>query len=83
EISLYPNPFSEQIQLQYFGSNQNHVADIFIYDHTGKLVTQESVSLNNTLLPSISTSHLNNGIYLVKIFVNGQMYWFKQLKNCL
>jgi len=80
EISLYPNPFSEQIQLQYFGSNQNHVADIFIYDQLGKVTLQDHIQFNHINTVDLNTSNIPAGLYVVKILQNGRSQNYKLMK---
>ena len=52
---IFPNPASNS-EIVYF----NRVADIEVYDVTGKLILTEKEAL------SINTSKLQTGVYLVK-----------------
>ncbi|MEN9459121.1 MAG: hypothetical protein RL135_1726 [Bacteroidota bacterium] len=66
QISLYPNPFSDQVNLQYFGSNQSTHANVLIYDDKGKTLIKENISIEGNALQTINTAHLPQGIYFIK-----------------
>jgi len=61
EISLYPNPARQTIQIQT-PETENNLA-IEIYDLKGQLVLDIEIFRENK---SISITHLNEGIYIVK-----------------
>lgn len=63
DFKLAPNPVKDELNI--FGSFET--ADVQIIDQTGKIVFN-GVASNGTV---VSTAHLNNGIYMVKMTVNG------------
>lgn len=60
DVTAYPNPFDQQIHI----STSNSLQRIKIYDIHGKLLISNSALENET---SISTSHLQSGVYFLKI----------------
>lgn len=68
KLNIYPNPFDESLQLVIDAVNAQNIT-VEIFDISGKLVISEpNHTLNsgtNTL--SITTTELNNGMYIVKI----------------
>jgi len=71
-ISVYPNPASNEISLLSLPENfrQIHVS---IYDLTGKLVLDKILDSDK-----INIQHLNEGIYLMQILLNDQIYASKK-----
>ena len=65
DINIFPNPASEFIAVQVMGLNKENL-NIDMYDVTGKLVQQSSISAGatNTYL---DTKSLYAGTYIVKI----------------
>lgn len=72
KFSIYPNPASDVIQLQ-FNSNSNATVQITVTDLVGKTLINKAFAANNGLI-KISTNTLNNGTYLVKAIVAGEQY---------
>ena len=62
---IYQNPVSKTIKIS--GSNLNS-AQIRIFDSLGKTVHQQNKNLNQ----EINISHLNSGLYILKIDVQGK-----------
>lgn len=71
DLSVYPNPFSESIQIASSGSFEF----IEIMDLSGK-----QVYVSNTLVSSIETGSWQNGTYLIRCLVNGNWYTRKLVK---
>lgn len=79
-ISLYPNPFSEQLNLHFFGSNQNAFAEVFIIDQAGKTVLTEKLNDTNVQDYVISTKDLSPGLYLIKVVQQANTYFYRHIK---
>jgi hypothetical protein len=75
KFSVYPNPASDVIQLQ-FNSNNNTTVQIVITDLVGKTLINKAFAANIGLV-KISTNNLTNGTYLVKAIVAGEQYMQK------
>ena len=60
DLSFYPNPTSDFIQIHNLNSS-----DIVIFDSAGKIVFQKSYNEVNPIL-KINISHLQSGIYFMK-----------------
>ncbi len=72
KFSVYPNPTTDIIQLQ-FNSNSNAAVQVIVKDLIGKTVINNAFTLNNGLV-KIVTNNLTNGTYLVKAIVDGEQY---------
>lgn len=72
KFSVYPNPASDIIQLQ-FNSTSNASVQVIITDLIGKTLINKAFAANNGLV-KISTSNLSNGTYLVKAIIAGEQY---------
>jgi|GEM_PF-866061 len=66
-ITFYPNP--SQTQLNIAWPNEADQADLMIYTAEGKLVLQKSMDTKTQ--SSIDVSAVSNGIYFVKVTMNG------------
>lgn len=73
-ISIFPNPFSDEINFSFLNSNEN--AEIQIYDINGKLVfTKKQIQSND-----VTTINLFSGIYFAHISLEDQLYIKKLIK---
>lgn len=66
EISLYPNPFNENIKVQNLGEYKG-ICSISIYDALGKLVLQKTIDFNLESKYEIDTKILTSGFYTVEM----------------
>ena len=66
EISLYPNPFNENIKVQNLGE-QKGFCFVSIYDALGKLVLQKTIDFNSENKYEIDTKVLTSGFYTVEL----------------
>lgn len=62
-ISLYPNPVSEQLTIEFKKYDQQ-VVDMSIFDVQGKMIMQETLLQNNN---QINLNGLGTGLYFVKL----------------
>ncbi|MDZ4756701.1 MAG: PKD domain-containing protein [Bacteroidota bacterium] len=81
-LSIYPNPTSGQTYLNYSGSRAGKLT-IEVHDQAGRLVIVPvamniDVGLNNIEIPAIPS--LANGIYFIKVRLNGNEYNFRLCK---
>ena len=67
-VSIYPNPTRDVINVSIDQFNSENTR-IELFDAIGKLIISEKV--NNTIT-SIDLTHLSNGIYTIRIVVDGQ-----------
>ena len=81
---FYPNPFTNNLTLNYFSSNQD-ILNVSIFDITGKLVDKPITNLNldsgNNNIDIITNYNLPAGIYLFKIKTNKSCSFIKIIKN--
>jgi hypothetical protein len=80
-INIYPNPFTEQVNLDLFTKKGTNVI-WNIYDMTGKLVISgsESISSGYSTL-NIKAEDLPNGVYLLNAIMDDQMQSFRIMKQ--
>ena len=85
---IWPNPaddmvelnLSEQVMYTLNTSFNSVIPSVSIIDRTGKLVMQQTIEiLSNTVL--INTSNLSEGLYLISLNVNGEVYTSKLVKR--
>jgi Secretion system C-terminal sorting domain len=68
EVSLYPNPATEEVKVS-FNLNGANSATINVVDMTGKVVASQ-VASNGSNSVSINTSVLSAGVYSVNFTAN-------------
>lgn len=73
-VELYPNPATDNLQIEFDANDFVNEAQIVIYTTDGKEVIRTSVQGNTT---SLDVSKLKDGAYLVNIF-NGEERVFQQ-----
>ncbi|WP_055442287.1 M14 family zinc carboxypeptidase [Lacinutrix himadriensis] len=68
EISVYPNPFNNDINIKLPNSLSNNLISVDLYDLSGRLITklENKQAINNTINVS-NLDNLSNGTYFLKI----------------
>ena len=75
EIRIYPNPANQSI---FLSSNVN-IKEVTVLDLTGKIVLNKDANSN---LEQLDVSSFKNGLYLLKISDENQMFYVEQfIKN--
>ena len=75
EIRIYPNPANQTI---FLSSNVN-IKEVTVLDLTGKIVLKKDANSN---LEQLDVSSFKNGLYLLKISDENQMFYVEQfIKN--
>ena len=81
EIKLYPNPTSDQINIEFSSfAEPLDAINIVVYDNWGRLVETGSISGGSSSRTTISFNNLVPGIYYVKCFNNSVEKYFKVVK---
>lgn len=76
QVTIYPNPASERIQLQSNGK----ISDLKIYDVSGELVLDEAITHSPTI--ELNITDLNSGIYFIHVLdENGTSSVKRFIKN--
>jgi hypothetical protein len=68
QLTCYPNPASEQVNISFSGISSKESATVKIMDMSGKLVYTKSINVttgNNNL--QLELASLNNGIYFIQL----------------
>jgi PKD repeat protein len=82
-INVYPNPFKNDINL-VITSNKNSSIQIEIFNIEGKIIysSQQILGIGENLISSkISDKEIPNGIYIMKISTENNVYQQKIIKN--
>ena len=73
ETVIYPNPTSESFQIKIKSS----IASLEIFDFKGK----EIMNIPGYQGEKLNVSHLDSGMYFIKVFLNKSNHTFKLFKN--
>ena len=76
-ISVYPNPFTSQINISYKKAVENLNSAAKLYDMTGKLLITQAIQKQTTI---INVNALPQGIYILKVEGNNASQVFKLIK---
>ncbi|MFZ4754320.1 MAG: T9SS type A sorting domain-containing protein [Chitinophagaceae bacterium] len=76
-VLIYPNPASEQIQIQT--SLSDGIINIRVYDMTGQLVQTASLAITNGIT-ELPLKSMNAGMYNLQIELNNQIKYSKFIK---
>ncbi|UTW66915.1 T9SS type A sorting domain-containing protein [bacterium SCSIO 12643] len=73
ELSIYPNPASEQLSIELSGVNSSLISEIYMTDAVGKRV---NVGINKTQIGNdskwtLQTNEIPNGIYILSFVADG------------
>jgi len=74
QISLYPNPANDYVNVQIDGITTEDKVKIYFYLLDGREVAVSKANKNTSFLYRISTSNYAQGTYLVKVNINGINY---------
>lgn len=78
-VTIFPNPFSDILSL-VFSLQENCIADIYIYDLTGRIVLHEEKQINTgSKVVSLKTAALEEGFYIIKVDSQGGLLTEKLL----
>ncbi|HKP31425.1 MAG TPA: LamG-like jellyroll fold domain-containing protein [Chitinophagaceae bacterium] len=76
-INAYPNPFINNLSIDFYNNAAGNEVSVDIYDLTGRLVYRRNAGNvpvgPNTLKLNIQNSGFTSGVYLVKLNINGQI----------
>ena len=80
-LTLYPNPVIDQLQISYEMVKAGNV-QVAIIDIQGKVLHQQTInSQNGTNHAIISVSHLPEGLYVCRLQKGGKLETIKFIKN--
>ncbi|HXA02718.1 MAG TPA: S8 family serine peptidase [Cytophagaceae bacterium] len=82
QVYLYPNPVYGMVNLVVPSQDIGKAVNIILYDLPGQLIYQEditsSVQVNGL---GLDTSHLSEGMYLMRVTIEGKIYTLKFIKG--
>ena len=74
---VYPNPFHNNLNLDFYNSASANEIDIKIYDINGRLIYLHNAHKMptgiNSLKVDLTNKRMANGVYFVKLIINGVM----------
>lgn len=75
-LVVSPNPSDAALNLSFY-AEQSGNASITFYDAAGRIATKHSIILpgKGQINETVNTTSLAQGIYLVKLEVNGSLAW--------
>ena len=80
KIQIHPNPVGDMLNAYVDASHiNNSTAIVNIYDVSGQLQYKSTTALTNNQLKT-NTTHLTSGIYVLKIYVDNQIFTQKFIK---
>jgi hypothetical protein len=81
-LSAYPNPFAEELTVSYTLLKPSNVS-MMVYDITGKQVYTaiDRKQMQGNITQTVDLAGVSNGLYLVKLTIDGQAYTLKVTKN--
>lgn len=71
EVSIFPNPVTNQLKLKYKLPSGSHLAEMKIYDTQGKLVDEFKITDHYDFI--YLPTNYNNGLYLYSLIVDGKI----------
>ncbi len=77
-VKVYPNPFNDNLKIDISGNLQADGA-IVLFDIDGKLLVEKSFEIGTSSL-NLNTAHLQQGMYILKIRIGGEMLSKKLVK---
>ncbi len=81
ELQVFPTPFTDQLFI-LFGSNENHFAEIKIYDLKGQVLLREKINTGDVLYKlTLEDTRFRSGVYLLSVEENGMSYSTKVVKK--
>ena len=80
EISIYPNPVHDLLNIRYLSNKPNESINIEILSIDGKIMYNKPFELNNTV-QSINTNTWSRGIYLLRFNNGTEVISKKIIKN--
>lgn len=81
QIEIYPNPISDKILIEYYGTKNYQKAEIIILDINGKIIKPINLIDNMLKFKEISLSDVLNGIYFLKISIDDEFTIKKIIVN--
>jgi len=76
-LSAYPNPFMDQLNIEFYNNAGGNKVTVDLYDMSGRLVYRRNAGSmpvgQNRLSLNLENSGFTPGVYVVKLNINGQV----------
>jgi hypothetical protein len=76
---VYPNPTTGELRIEIVGQTRNNVENVEIFDVYGRIVLSSTFQLSQQ--HSLNISHLQAGIYFVRVATEKGMVMKKVVKQ--
>jgi len=67
-VQLFPNPFSDEVQINIYGLSDAYSTKVTIYDMLGHVVVQDEMKTNAMLSKTYNLGELAKGVYIVQMY---------------
>ncbi|MBL7699543.1 MAG: fibronectin type III domain-containing protein [Chitinophagaceae bacterium] len=75
-VKMYPNPFTDYVNLEFNNSSANNKISVEVYDLTGRISYRKNVGTlpegRNTIKLGAAEARMKTGVYIVTLSVNGK-----------
>lgn len=71
-LLVYPNPASQQVQLEI--NNVNGPVSVALYDAAGRTITSKTVTVSGGLTETLNLNGIASGLYLIRVAAEGRTY---------
>jgi len=75
----YPNPYSQETQVEYYLPSEVQSARIVVVDVTGRLISSKSISQKGSGIITFNAEDLPKGQYTYSLEVDGQLVDTKKM----
>lgn len=80
-LSVWPNPSSNSINIRATGLNNTQLSKLEITDILGRKVFEKEYSKNSELETQLNVSMFNSGLYFIKLTNEGKMSVYRFIKD--
>jgi len=80
-LAVFPNPFTNELQVNISGLNKDEKSTLVIYDVIGNVLFTDAFVKTSDISKKYNTSFLSKGIYFIEIFNKQQRITSKLVKN--
>ena len=75
-LNVYPNPFTDELNVEFFNTAAGNKIMVDLYDVSGRLVYRKNVGTmgvgRNRVTLNLGENAFNPGVYIAKLNVNGE-----------
>lgn len=80
-LSVWPNPFTQQVNFAVGNLNAGYLTDVKVMDVLGKTLLQKNYSNKTELNETLDLSLFNQGIYFISVTNDNKSAYYRIVKN--